>query len=127
MAKNLGENLVDLGGRSLSADAASKLGLNHVEGGLDIRPLMVVREELLAVIGEKLVHPTPQLPASLSDATVSRLAPIAASGVVVRLEGYQRKRTRANDSVEVGVADIALVGRDGLDVETLGGRLKERG
>jgi hypothetical protein len=127
MAQNLSKKLVDLRGRRPGAKAGSKLGLDHVKRGLDVRPLMVVREELLAVIGEKLVHPTPQLPASLSDATVSGLAAIAPSGVVVRLEGYQRKRTRANDSVEVGVADVALVGSDSLDVETLGGTSEERG
>lgn len=127
MTKNLGENLVDLRVGRLGADAGAKLGLNHVEGRLHIRPLMVVREEFLAVVREKLVHLAPQFPTALGDAAVRTLAPVAASGVVVALEGYQRKRTRAGDSVKVGVADVPLIGGDGLDVETLGGRLEERG
>ena len=98
-----------------------------MEGRLDVRPLIVVRQELLAVIGEKLVHLAPQLPTTLGDAAVTPLAPVAAAGVVVALEGYQRKRASAGDSVEVGVADVTLVGGDGLDVKPLGGRLEERG
>ena len=127
MKKNLSKNLVDLRGRRLGANAGSKLGLNHVERRFHIRPLMVVREEFLAVVGEKLVHFAPQLPAALGDAAARTLVPIAPSGVVVSLEGYQRKRASAGDSVKVGVADIALVSGDGLDLKSLGGPVEERG
>jgi hypothetical protein len=88
MTKNLSENLVNLRDFRFGANAGAKLGLNHVKGGLHIRPLMVVREELLAVISEKVVHPAPQLPAVLGDTLVGpRLVPIGAPGVVVALEG----------------------------------------
>lgn len=119
MTEDLGENLIDLRGLRFGANARAELGLDHVEGRLDVRPLVIVREELLAMIGEELVHPTPKLAATLRNAAVGFLAPIPTSGVVVRLEGYQRKRACANDRVEVGVADIALVGSDGLDLEPL--------
>jgi len=127
MTENLGENLVHLRGGRLSANAGAELGLDHMEGRLHIRPLIVVREEFLAIVREKLVHLAPQLPATLGDAAVRPFAPVAATGIVVRLEGYQRKRASTGDSVEVGVADVALVSGDGLDLETLSGRLKERG
>ena len=127
MTKNFGKDLVDLSGVRLSANAGSELGLDHVERRFNVRPLMVVREELLAIVDEKLVHLTPQLPTPLGDPAVAPLAPIPAAGVVVALEGYQRKRASAGDGVEVGVADVAFVSGDRLNVEPLGGRLEERG
>ena len=127
VTQDLRENLVDLRRRRLGANAGSKLGLDHMEGGFDIRPLVIVREELLAMVGEELVHSSPQFPTALRDAGIAPLAPIPASGVVVRLEGYQRKRPSLNNSVEVGVADVALVSGDGLDREPLLRPLEEGG
>ena len=49
------------------------------------------------------------------------------TGVVVVLEGYQRKRARRDNGVKIGVADVALVSGDGLDLEPLGGCIEERG
>ncbi len=127
MTEDLGENLVDLRDGRLRPNARAELRLDHVECRLHIRPLMVVRQELLAMISEKLKHASPQLTASRRDAAIARLAPVPASGVVVRLERNKRKRASASDSVKVGVADISSISSDRLDVESLGSPVEERG
>jgi hypothetical protein len=55
VAEDLTENLVDLGSRRLRANARAKLGFDHGERGLAMRPLVVVLEELFAVIAIFLV------------------------------------------------------------------------
>lgn len=50
MAEDFEEKLVHLRDRRLRPDARPEFGLNHVEGRLDVRPLVVVREELVAAI-----------------------------------------------------------------------------
>src|SRR5580698_8970482 len=127
VTEDLGENLVHLRVLRLSANARAKLGLDHVKNGFNIRPLMVVRQELLAVIGEELIHTPPQLPATLRHAGPSFPVPIPTPRVVVRLERYQRERACADDSVKVVVAYIRAISGDGLDCEPLCRRFEERG
>lgn len=125
MAEDLAQNLVDLRGRRLSANAGAKLGLNHVERRLHIRPLVVVLKELFAMISEEVVHTLP--PSAALWGNAPRLSPIRSAGVVVRLERDKRKRTRVDDSIEVGVGDISAVSGDGLDAEPLRRGVEERG
>ncbi len=60
MAKDLTQNLVHLSGKRLRTDVSTELGLDHREGRLDVRPFVVVLQELLAVVGEEPVHPNPK-------------------------------------------------------------------
>ena len=70
MAKDLAENLVRLGDRSLRANTSAELGLNHGEGRLDVRPLVVVRAELFALIHEQMERFGPQVSRSRRIKTV---------------------------------------------------------
>lgn len=66
MAKDFAQKLVDLGDRRLRAKPRPELGLNHVERRLDIRPLVIVRQELLTAIAEKMERPLPYLGSAVS-------------------------------------------------------------
>lgn len=128
MTKDLRENLVDLRGRRLGANARTKLGLDHMERGFHVRPLMVVLKELFAVIGEEVEGASPKGAARGRIAagpvlSVVRSAPVSLIG----LEGNQREGSSGVDSFEVGVADIGTISGDRLDGEPPGGRLEERG
>src|SRR5580700_5627740 len=127
MTEDLCENLIDLGGRRLGANARAELGLYHREGGLHVRPLMVVLEEFFAVIGEKVKHTLPEGSAlrGVAPLPVPRLA--RSRGVVVGLKRNQRERARRVDSIEVVVTDICAVGSEGLNGEPLSGRVEEGG
>src|ERR1700733_1294778 len=127
VAEHLAQNLVDLRGRRLSANARAELGLNHVERRFYIRPLMVVLEEFFAVVGEKVEHALPE------GATIGRVTALPVLGLVrpvgsaAGLKRNERKRARRVDSVEVVVADIGAVGSEGLNGEPLSRRLEEGG
>lgn len=125
MAKDLTKNLVDLRDRSLRPNAGSKLGLNHVERSLHVRPLVVVLEEFFAVIGEEFKHTTPQFPTLGRGATIPGLAPIGSSGIMVGLEGDEREGSCGVDSLKVGVANITTISGDRLDSEPLSGCIEE--
>lgn len=127
VTQDLAQNFVDLSGRRLSTDAGSELGFNHMERRFHIRPLVVVLKEFFAIVGKELKHSPPQLAAARRNAAVAGFAPIPASGVVVRLKRNKRKRTSASNSLKVGVADIAAISGDSLNVEPLLGGGEERG
>ena len=61
MAKHFTKNLVDLSNVRLRTDARAEFGLDHGEGRLDVRPLVIVRQELLAAIHEKIKGFGPQV------------------------------------------------------------------
>ena len=42
MTQNLTKNLINLSDRGLGANRPAELAFNHAEGGLNIRPLMVM-------------------------------------------------------------------------------------
>src|SRR3990170_5056898 len=52
MAEHLGERFVDLSRVALAPQRVAKLPLNHAERALDVRPLVVVGEEVLAPVEE---------------------------------------------------------------------------
>jgi len=58
--KDLTQNLVHLSSKRFRTDASTELSLDHREGRLDVRPFMVVLQELLAVMSEEPVHPNPK-------------------------------------------------------------------
>ena len=60
MAKNLAENLVNLSGRTLGPDRTAKLGLNHREGSLDIRPLVIVGKKRISIEVVEMPHALPE-------------------------------------------------------------------
>ena len=60
MGQNLEEHFVDLSDRGFRPDRRAKLCLNHVEGRLDVGPLVVVFKEFPAVQVEVVKGPLPQ-------------------------------------------------------------------
>lgn len=70
MAKDFTENLVHLSDFRFRADARSELGFNHGERCLDVRPLVVVRQELLTAIHEQTEHFRPKSASALRVKTV---------------------------------------------------------
>jgi len=120
VTKHLSENLIDLSRRRLRAHAAAKLGLNHGERGLDVRPLVVVLQEFFAVIGEEIEQPMPKSAALMG-------LPIHSMGSAVRLERDERIGTRRVNRVKVSVSDVGAVSGDCLKSKPLGGRLEEGG
>jgi hypothetical protein len=60
VAKHLAECFVDLPNGALAPELPAELGLDHVVGGLDIRALVVVGEELIPLVGVEAPHPLPE-------------------------------------------------------------------
>lgn len=60
MAEDLAEHFILYGHVGLASDMIPELRLDHAEGALDIRSLMVVQQELLAVEGEVVEHLFPE-------------------------------------------------------------------
>lgn len=61
VAEHLAEYLVELANIAFTPHGIPELRLNHAEGGLHIRPLVVVREELLPIVHEIVVHLCPDI------------------------------------------------------------------
>ncbi len=91
MAQDLAKNLVHLSDRRLRPDARAELGLNHGEGRLDIRPLVVVRQELVAAIHEQMKGLRPQIARTFWVKAVRHPARR------VFLEGNERLRASVDD------------------------------
>src|ERR1700683_1493399 len=53
---DLAQNLVHLTDFGLGANRVPKLALDHGEHGLDVRPLVVVGQEGVSLVGEKVLH-----------------------------------------------------------------------
>ena len=105
MAEYFTQNLINLSGIIFAPDSVSKLALNHAENCLHIRAAMVVRQEILTIEHEPMVH----------------LRPV---GVVVDwegidLEGNKRRRTQACSHVYIGMAKVCFVSTDFCHSEML--------
>ena len=97
MADHLAQHLVDLGRRRLGPDRSTKLTLQHRERAFDIRPLVMVRQELLPVELEVVVHLRPDLASVVRDGS--------------RLERDIRGGPQGINQLHVSLAQVALVGR----------------
>lgn len=97
MAQHLAQRLIDHRNVRLAAQGIPKLPLHHRERRLDIRPLVVVRQKLLAPEHEVVVHVAPH-PAALPFVMVCKRN--------VWCSAQDR------DRVHIGAARISLVGRD---------------
>ena len=60
MAEHLHERPIDSGGVRLGTYLVAELGLDHVEGRLNVATLMVVPVELRLIESEEMVHLLPQ-------------------------------------------------------------------
>src|ERR1035438_339943 len=67
MANHFAQNLVDLSGRGLRSDRSAELSFEHRESSFDVRPLVVVRRELLPVKLVEVKHPAPNFATVVSD------------------------------------------------------------
>jgi len=110
MAQDFAEKLIHLSDRRFRANARAELGLDHGERRLDVRPAVVVRQELVAAIHPEEIHPAPQL----------RARPLALriEGNRVRLEWDERERAGAVDRDHVGAGKVRFVGGEHIDAET---------
>jgi hypothetical protein len=64
MAQNFTEDVVLHRHIRLAPDMIAKLRLDHTEGALNVRALMIVSQELLAIEGEVVEHFLPEPPAA---------------------------------------------------------------
>ncbi|GEM_PF-3643293 len=81
MTQYLTENFIDLSNRRLGANRGTELGFNHAESRLNVRPLVVVRQESLLVEIVEVPHLSPQ--------AVKLLASLSAFGIA--FEGNVRR------------------------------------
>src|ERR1700735_654505 len=98
VTEDLSKNLVHLRVLRLGANARAKLGLNHMKNGFNIRPLMVVRQELLAIISEKFESASPQRTARRRVLARSILTPIRSAPVT--LIGLKRDKRHGSNGVD---------------------------
>lgn len=103
MRDDLAQDLVDLRGFGLRAKGAAELRLDHGEGGFDVRPLVVVHQELLAVELEEVPELAPEVGPGVAPAVV-----------LERNEGHS---TVLDDGREVRCREIRFVRADLFDVE----------
>ena len=73
MAQNLTQNFVDLSSRGFGSNRATELRLNHGEGCLYIRPLVIMGQEAVPIEVVEVPHSIPE--------TIERLMSLAAFGV----------------------------------------------
>lgn len=99
MAKHLGQDLVRHADRGLGQDRIAELPLDHGEGSLHVRPLVIAPQEVLPLVGEQVIHPRP-----------GRVSPREHGGGV-RLERDVGLGPDALDQGQVLLAQVRLVGR----------------
>jgi len=116
MTKHLAQNLVDLGGGGLSPNRTPELSLNHREGGLHVRPLVVVPQEGFTVEVVVVPHPVPQ-------AVVASCGASHPPGVT--LEGDVSRATHSLDCVKIAATGIGFVRRYLVNGECAGSRFQQ--
>jgi hypothetical protein len=84
----------------------AKLGLNHHDRGLNVAPLVIVREELLPVKREVVEHLLP------------RTTPVSTCRGL--LEGYVGRRIDGRDRLKILGTGIAFVGQDFIHLKVFG-------
>src|SRR6266511_4210208 len=89
---------------SLTADGIAELALDHAEGRLDVRPLVVVGEEVVPAIDEVAVHLLP-------GAAPGPACPMPAPTAGVALESDERGCPERGDGIGVLDAAVPLVRR----------------
>lgn len=112
MTDHFAEDFVDLSNRRLRPDGRAELPLQHRERGFHVRPLVVVRQELLPVELVKVKHLAPGIAAVLRNAA--------------SLERDIRHRADGSGGFHVPLAQIAFVGGDFRYLEPLRGLFQER-
>jgi hypothetical protein len=101
MTQDFAKDFIDLSDRGLSPDRTPELALNHIEGCLDIRPLVVVLHKGFLVEVVEVKHSTPQ-PVKL---VVAVLLPCG-----VGLEGDVGRSAHSLNCVEIALDGIGFVG-----------------
>jgi hypothetical protein len=118
MTQNLAKDFVDLSDRGLSPDSTPELALNHIERGLNIRPLVVVLQKGFTVEAVEMVHATPQPVKLMVAVLLSRC---------VGLEGDIGYATHRLNCVEIALDGVGFVGGYLVDGEGLGGLVDQSG
>lgn len=111
MAKHFAQDLVDLGGRGLSPNRTPELGFYHREGGLDIRPLVVMLQKGIPIEVVEVPHPVPQ---------AVKLVVVVSPASRVGLERDESCPALSLNRPQVSSVGICLVSRHLIDVEGLG-------
>ena len=110
MAKNLAKNFINLSDRGFSSNRSPELGLNHGEGGLHIRPLVIMSQESIPIEVVEVPHAIPE--------TV-KLMMIVSHASRIDLEGDISRATLRLNGMEISPVGVGFVSRDFIDVECL--------
>lgn len=111
MTEHLAQHFVDLSGRGFGSNRATELRLNHGEGTLYIRPLVIMGQEGFLIVVVEVPH-------SIPEAIELMMVVSHASGI--DLEGYERHATLCLNGMEIPPVRVCLVRRDFIDAECLG-------
>ena len=111
MTQNLAQCLVHHRSIRFAADEIAKLPFNHAERRFDIGPLVIVRQEVSAPIGE----------------VAERLFPQAPTPAGIRsAEGYERRGANLGDGLHIPGAGVPFIRRDFGNSKILCGSVYER-
>jgi len=117
MAQNLTEDFIDLSDRGFSPHRTPELALNHREGSLHVRPLVIVSQESVPIKVVEVPHSLPQSIKGFSPLTSFRITP----------KWDIRRGVYRLNSVEIILAGISFIGRHFVNVESLGSSLNQLG
>jgi hypothetical protein len=110
MAKHLAQNLIDLSNWSLGPDRTPELCLYHGEGGLDIRPLVVMLQESIPIEVVEVPHPVPQ---------PVKLVMVVSHASGVGLKGDKSRSALSLNRPQVLPAGVGFVCGNLVDIESL--------
>ena len=117
VAENLTKDFINLSDRGFSPYRTSELALNHGEGGLDIRPFVIMSKEGFPIEVVEVPHPLPESIKGLGSLTTLRVTSERDIGCgIYRL-----------NSVEILFAGVGFVSRHFIDGESLGSGIYQLG
>ncbi len=117
MAEYLTKDFINLSDRGFSPYRTSELALNHREGGLYIRPLMIMSKKGFSIEVVEVPHPLPESIERFNPLTALRITPERDIGCGVY----------CLNSVEIILAGVGFVSRYLVDGEGLGGSIDQLG
>jgi len=118
MTQDFAKDFVDLSDRGLSPDRTPKFALNHKEGRLNIRPLVVMLHKGFLVEIVEVPHSVPQ---------AVKLMMMVALTSGVRPKRYVGRSADSLNSPQIPPVGIGFVRRDLIDVESLSRFLHQHG
>lgn len=118
MTEHFAQHFVNLSSRRLAANRAAELRLNHGEGSLYVRPLVIMSQEAFPIEVVEVPHFIPE--------TV-KLVVMVSHACRIDLERDERCPADCLDCMKVSPVRICFISRNLVDVEGLGGRVHQGG